>query len=138
MRELSRVVPLLLLSSLAGCDRVPRIEIHGQEARLSPMFRRTCSIFLTIDNPGTGGDVLVDARVDAPGAVAEIHGVEDGRMVRRRKVGVPAHGVVEFKPGGMHIMVFNLPRDVAAGAELTLRLEFEKSGEKSTSVKLSM
>jgi len=140
MRELSRAVPLLLLSALAagaeGCAGSPRIEIHGQEARLSSMFGGACSIFLNIRNPGDGGDVLVGARVDLPGAIAEIHDVKDGRMVRKGKVAVPAKGVVELRPGGLHIMVFNLPRDAGAGTELTLRLEFETSGEKRTSVRI--
>jgi copper(I)-binding protein len=33
-------------------------------------------------------------------------------------------------------MVFNLPRDAREGAELTLRLRFETSGEKRTSVRI--
>lgn len=140
MRELTRVVPLLFLSVLSagaeGCAGEPRIEIHGQEARLSSMFGGACAVFLEIRNPGTGGDALVGARVDVPGAIAEIHEVKDGRMVRSGRIAVPARGVVELRPGGLHIMVFKLPRDVRAGTELTLHLEFERSGERRTSVKI--
>lgn len=142
MRELSRrVVPFLFLLALSagaeGCaGGEPRIEIAGQEARLSSMFGGACAIFMDIRNPGTGGDVLLDARVDVPGAITELHEVKDGRMVRREKVAVPANGSVALKPGGLHIMVFNLPRGVGAGAELTLHLRFERSGEKRTSVKV--
>lgn len=134
MRPRTVFLTVTLLS--AGCGGEPRIEIHGQRAALSPTFGRTASIFLTIQNAGDGADALLDARVDVPGAVAEIHQVTDGRMVRSKKVAVPANGRVELRPGGLHIMVFNLPRDVGAGTELTLRLAFERSGEKQTSVRI--
>jgi periplasmic copper chaperone A len=138
IRETSRVMPILLAALAAGaeaCAGEPRIEIHAAEARVSPMFGGACSVFLEIRNAG-GRDVLVGAKVEAPGAVAEIHEVKDGRMVKAARVAVPANGVVELRPGGLHIMVFNLPRDMGAGAELTLRLEFENAGEKSTSVRI--
>lgn len=140
MRGPYPIVPFLLGAVLAagagGCSGEPRIEIHGQEARLSSMFGGAASVFLTVRNPGSGGDVLVGASVDVPGAVAEIHDVKDGRMVPGGRVRVPARGGVELRPGGLHIMVFNLPRSIAAGAELGLRLQFERSGEKRTSVKI--
>jgi hypothetical protein len=92
---------------------------------------------MTIANPGDGDDALVEARADVPGAVTQIHAVRDGRMVQSKKVVVPAGGVLELKPGGLHIMVFNLPKDSGAGYEFTLHLRFEKSGEKRTSVTIS-
>ena len=139
MREPLRVAPLVLAALAAaggaGCTRPPQIELGAGEAHLSSMFGGACSVFLDIRNAG-GRDVLVGARVDAPGAIAEVHDVRDGRMVRAERVTVPANGVLELKPGSLHIMVFKLPRDARAGTELTLRLHFEKSGEKSTSLRI--
>lgn len=140
MRVVSRAVLLFFVAAPAagveGCARAPRIEIHGAQARASSMFGGACSIFLEIRNSGGGADALLDAQVDVPGAIAELHDVKDGRMVRSGKIAVPANGVVELKPGGLHIMVFNLPRDTGAVTELTLRLRFETSGEKRTSVRI--
>jgi periplasmic copper chaperone A len=137
MPELSRAVPLLVaaLCGAGGCAGAPRITLGAPEARLSPMFGGACSVFLEIRNEG-GGDALVGARVDVPGAIAELHDVKDGRMVKAARVDVPAHGAVGLRPGGLHVMVFKLPRDVGAGAELTVHLAFEKAGEKSTSVRI--
>ncbi len=138
MRASSRVPPLLaavaLSAAAAGCSGTPRIEIRGEKARLSPMFGGACSVFLEIANPGTADDALVEAAVDVPGAIAEVHDVRDGRMVRAPKVRIPASGLVDLRPGGLHIMIFNLPRDVRPGTELPLRLRFERSGERRTSV----
>jgi len=136
------MAPLLLLTSLAcgaaaACSGAPRIAVSGAEAWLSPVVIGACSIFLRIENAGNGGDSLLGARVDVPGAVAELHGVTDGRMVKRDRIPVPANGVLELKPGGLHIMVFRLPKSAVAGYELTLRLTFERTGESVTSVRIA-
>jgi copper(I)-binding protein len=121
----------------AGCrSGTPRIRIDAPEARLSPMLGDACSIFMTIANPGDGDDALVDARADVPGAVTQIHAVRDGRMVQSDRLVVPAGGALELKPGSLHIMVFHLPKESAAGYEFTLRLRFQRSGERQTSVRI--
>ncbi len=142
-RKLTRLVPLLFVAALSpgagGCSRAPRaarIEIAGQEARLSPMIVGVCSIFMKIENAGNGDDALLGASADLPGAIAELHDVKDGRMFRRDRTPLPANGVLELRPGGAHIMVFNLPKDAGIGYEFTLRLVFEKSGERRTSVRI--
>jgi copper(I)-binding protein len=126
-----------LSSGIGACSRAPRIAIAGQEARLSPALVGVCSVFMKIENPGNGDDALVDARAEVPGTVTQIHDVRDGKMVKSDKIRVPARAVVEMRPGGLHIMVFNLPKDTGKGYEFTLRLVFETSGEKRTSVKIS-
>jgi copper(I)-binding protein len=123
-------------SAASGCSRAPRIEISGQKARLSPALLGVCSVFLRIANPGDGDDALVSASVDVPGTVTELHDVREGKMVRSERVIVPARGAVELRPGGLHIMVFKLPGEIGAGSELRLRLVFETSGEKVTSVQI--
>jgi len=137
---LRRTVSLLAIGALASssaCSGEPRIRIDAAEARISPTLDGVCSIFMTIANPGDGDDALLEARADVPGAVTQIHAVRDGRMVQSEKLVVPAGGALVLKPGGLHIMVFNLPKDGGAGYEFTLHLRFERSGEKRTSVKIS-
>jgi hypothetical protein len=138
--KLRRVVSLLAIGALASgtgaCSGTPHIGIDEPEARLSPTLVGVCSIFMKIANPGGGADALVDAQVDVPGATAQIHAVRDGRMFQSAKLAVPANGVLELRPGGSHIMVFNLPKGSGAGYEFTLRLRFERSGEMRTSVRI--
>jgi copper(I)-binding protein len=133
---LSLLLAAALAATAGGCSRAPRIEIAGQKARLSPALLGVCSVFLRIANPGDGDDALIGASVELPGTVTEIHDVVDGKMVRSGRVVVPARGAVELRPGGLHIMVFKLPREIAAGSELKLRLLFETSGERLTSVQV--
>jgi copper(I)-binding protein len=44
-------------------------------------------------------------------------------------VEVPANGEAELKPGGMHIMLIGLKRDLKAGEKIPLVLVFENAGE---------
>jgi copper(I)-binding protein len=136
--SLRRAVPPLvigvLLSTAAACSGTPRIRIDEPEAKLSPMLVGVCSIFMKIANPGDGDDALVDVQADVPGAVTQLHAMRDGKMVEAGKLVVPANGTLELRPGGPHVMVFNLPKGSGAGYEFTLRLRFRTSGEKRTSV----
>jgi hypothetical protein len=91
---------------------------------------------MRIANPGDGDDALLEARAELPGTVTQIHAVRDGRMVESGRLVIPAGGVLELRPGGLHIMVFQMPKDGGAGREFRLRLRFERSGEKLTSVRI--
>lgn len=41
---------------------------------------------------------------------------------------VPAKGQVELKPGGYHVMLIGVKRDLKVGDKFSLELQFEKSG----------
>lgn len=121
--------------SIEACSRSPRIEVKGQEAVLSPVLMGVCSIFMKIENSGNGEDTLVDAKVDIPNTVTELHNVQDGKMMKQEHIPIPAKSVVQLRPGRQHIMVFKLPKEVREDEEFILLLRFEKSGEKRVPVK---
>jgi len=137
------VLLLFVLSFMAAgigaCSRVPHIEVEKQEARLSPVLlgARSVSVFLRIENSGNGDDKLVSARVDIPGTITEVHDVKDGKMTKREEIPIPARSTVKLRPGGLHIMVFKLPKDARVGYEFRLRLVFERSGEKLVPVAIN-
>lgn len=119
----------------AGCtSQPPQVTIEGQYANLSPIFIGAGSVFLKVRNTG-GRDVLVGAAVAVPNTVIELHDVKDGRMVRVDKIVIPSRETMELKPGGHHIMIYNMPRTVQEGSELTLLLRFERSGEKKVLIR---
>lgn len=76
--------------------------------------------------------------VSSPAApVAEIHemALQDNVMRMRQVQGVelPAGKTVELRPGGYHIMLMDLPRQVQAGETVPLTLVFEgKDGKRET------
>ena len=46
-----------------------------------------------------------------------------------QKIDVPAGKKVELKPGGYHIMLVNLKRDLKAGTVVKLTLQFQNAGK---------
>ncbi len=116
--------------------RSPQIVIEAPEARMSGVLVGVCSVFMRIVNSGDGGDDLVEARVDIPGTVAEIHDMEDGKMRRRERIHVPARSTAVLRPLSYHIMTFKMPVDMKEGYEFALHLRFEKSGERTVQVKI--
>jgi copper(I)-binding protein len=91
---------------------------------------RVTGAFLVIENAGDTPDQLIGATVSAEIARAvEIHettvGENDVMQMRPvQAIDVPAHGSVELKPGGYHIMLLDVQRDLNAGDTVTLTLTF--------------
>ena len=88
--------------------------------------------FMTIRNTGHADDRLVAAASPAA-ARAELHThiMADGIMKMRPVEGgiaVPAEGMAELKPGGLHVMLLGLAAPLAEGATIPVTLTFEKAG----------
>jgi len=132
--QVTAVLVVMLVAGDACTSQPPQITIEGQYANLSPMFIGAGSVFLKIRNTG-GRDALVGARIAVPNAVIELHDEKDGRMVRVDKIVIPSRETMDLRPGSHHIMIFNMPRTVREGSELTLTLRFERSGEKQVLVR---
>jgi hypothetical protein len=88
------------------------------------------ALYATIRNEGASDDVLVSATSSVAEKV-ELHEVknEAGVMAMRPidKLAVPAGGVVEMKPGGYHIMLLGLKRELNPGDSVPVTLTFQKA-----------
>lgn len=111
-----------------------RAAMSGEMGQSAHGGGATSAVFFVLANEGRAGDALVGAGVapDLAGA-AEVHEttMEGGvaRMQPVQRVEVPAGGRVEFKPGGYHIMLLDVKREIKAGDRVRLTLRFETSGE---------
>ncbi|MFN3395462.1 MAG: copper chaperone PCu(A)C [Thermodesulfovibrionales bacterium] len=90
------------------------------------MLKGVVSVFMRISNSG-GKDYLTGARTDINGSIVELHDVKNGRMVKVNSIKIPSEGKVEMIPGGIHIMIFNLPDNIIKGNEINLYLRFDKT-----------
>lgn len=86
------------------------------------------AVYMTLANGGATADRLTAAKADVATAV-EIHKTSmEGDVMRMQQVQegieLPAGGQVELKPGGYHVMLIGLTRDLAVGDSFPVTLEF--------------
>jgi copper(I)-binding protein len=97
----------------------------------------TSAAYFVLHNHGGEADRLVAARTEIAGAV-ELHrsAIEDGvmRMRQVEAIEVPARGEVRLAPGGYHLMLIGVNRELKDGDRFTIMLEFERTGERAVEV----
>lgn len=126
---------LTTVLSLAGLAAVraqsPDILVGDAWARMAPN-NRNGAVFMTIESRRTADASIVSA--SSPAArVVELHEMAmQGDVMRMRKVeqiAVPAGGRVELKPGGLHVMLIDLVKPLAAGETVSLTLKLADGTE---------
>jgi hypothetical protein len=100
----------------------------------------TGAVFLRLTNDGNEADRLTGGRTDVA-EVVEIHEtvMEDDVMHMQMLADgleIPAGGEVVLQPGGYHVMLIGMKRDLAVGDEFALELDFEKSGTMAVQVQV--
>lgn len=140
-----RPLLLALLVLVAGCADSAVEEVESAEGAVSePSFGVTdayvraapsggvSAIYFRIENPSDAPDTLVTVATDVSDD-AQIHQTvtdEDGqsRMEPTDRIPVPAGATVALEPGGYHIMLLDLKRDLAEGDSLLVELTFAERG----------
>ncbi|HFD40738.1 MAG TPA: copper chaperone PCu(A)C [Anaerolineae bacterium] len=99
--------------------------------------------YMIIKNTGGEADKLLSGETPAA-EVVELHEsyMDENQVMHMRAVEggyieVPAHGQVELKPGGYHVMLIKLVEPLEAGKTVPLTLHFEKSGQIEVQVPVS-
>jgi copper(I)-binding protein len=92
----------------------------------------TGAVFMVLVNDGQEADRLVGAKTDVA-KVVEIHETKmEGDVMKMQMLPdgleVPARGEVQLKPGGYHVMLIGLQRNLDVGDTFSVELLFEKSG----------
>jgi periplasmic copper chaperone A len=109
---------------------------HGW-ARASLGQNPNSSAYVTVHNLGDATDRLMSLScAGAKRCSLHNHVTEDGimkmRAVETLKVGAGKH--IAFKPGGYHIMLFDVSAPLQAGTTTTIVFSFEKAGDISVDV----
>ena len=113
----------------------PQISIDAAKAELSPAIVGEAMVTMNIRNQG-GSDVLTGIKTDIPGAKALFHVMQGERMVNADTVKVHSKSNLEFKMGGSHIMIEDMPKSIVVGSKFNMTLVFQKSGEKQVPLTL--
>ncbi|MDR7418133.1 MAG: copper chaperone PCu(A)C [Armatimonadota bacterium] len=113
----------------------------SSSAAHGPMSGGNSAVYMILHNDGDAPDRLTDAETDVAASV-ELHEtrVEGGmgQMFRVPSIVVPARGRVELKPGGLHIMLIGLRRDLKVGERFQVVLVLERAGRVPTTAEVRM
>lgn len=109
--------------------------IHDSWGRISPP-NTNGAFYMVLINGTDEEEALLSVSTDVCGT-AELHemvdngeGVMEMNPVEGGKIVIPAHGTVELKPGGMHVMCLEKTVAFELDEEIMLNLTFEQAGEK--------
>ena len=99
--------------------------ISATDARAGERVGTTVAVYLTLDNAG-GADTL--ERASSPDAARVlVHGTDEvGIMRTSPSLEVPASAGVRLEPGGTHLMLEGVGRDLAPGDTVPVVLEFDR------------
>jgi copper(I)-binding protein len=128
-----------LLISVSACAGNNNINVKDAWAR--PGFvGDNSAVYFILTNPNDSPDNLIDANTDTADMV-EIHlskmdsaGVMT--MERQDLIVIPANEELEFSPGGLHVMLISLLRDLAPGDSFPLTLNFQNAGDITVEVEV--
>jgi copper(I)-binding protein len=91
----------------------------------------TSAVYFVIVNDGNQADTLTGVTTDVA-SQASIHETQIkgdiAQMAPVPSLDIPAHGRVELKPGGYHMMLEGLKQDLQEGMTIKIALQFKNSG----------
>ena len=128
-----------MLIVTAGCQPADDLEIDGAWVRATPPNRDVTAAYLVIRNRSAQPRELL--AVETPvAAYTELHAMRqvDDMMEMEKIEGVvvPAQGEAALEPGGNHIMLYGVNRQLAEGEEVTLTLRFDDQSTRTVTAEV--
>lgn len=118
---------LLSLTFLASAIFAADIEVSEIYVKQTPPNAKNTAIFLKIKNNTAQNVALVDAECDLS-EYTEIHTIlregDKMTMIKVPELTINANSSLELKPGGDHIMLFDLKKPVTKDSKANLTLTF--------------
>jgi copper(I)-binding protein len=128
---------LVMLAALAAAAAQAQTTVKDPWVRGTVASQKATGMFAQITS--TSGGKLVSASSPAAGAV-EIHEmVMDGNVMKMRAVPgleLPAGKTVDLKPGGYHVMLLDLKKELKAGDTVPVTLVVEGADKKRETVEV--
>lgn len=134
MKRLVLFVALVISLVLVSCGGGDSgITVNEPWARSSPMMERAGAAYMVLENNSSEDDRLVSVTTDVA-TMAELHETKEVNGMMQMSpmndgIVIPADGQVELKPGGYHVMLMGLQKELTIGNTINLTLQFEKAGE---------
>ncbi|PHS24048.1 MAG: hypothetical protein COA84_10095 [Robiginitomaculum sp.] len=139
MSTITRRRAILAIGSvlaLAACGKAadtapPEITVKNAWMRVPPGGRDTSAAYLVIRNDGGTDTLLSVSSPMADDVQMHISEMSDDvmRMREESTVPIPANSIINYQPGGRHLMVFGVRDGLKVGDEVSLTLTFERAGK---------
>lgn len=125
------IVVIVAFTNTSYADNKPDIQTEKFWIVLAPEVARTTAGYGVIKNNGDEADTLI--RISSNVATVMLHKTEIdsgmARMVHMPNIVIEPHSELVFEPMSFHLMFSDLtPAILSEDGEITLLLEFEKSG----------
>ena len=128
---------LLIFGALAVAAGNDPLRVENPQAAETPPGAKTGAVYLDIVNTGSADRLLGAEAGDVAGHI-ELHTtLLEGNMMRMRKVeavDLASGATTSLKPGGLHIMLIDIKKQLQAGQDFPLTLRFERAGIMRVSV----
>jgi copper(I)-binding protein len=139
MRSLTAALAIALAPALAlsACDKPqpdkveasstpdakPGISVTDGRLILPAVKGNPAAAYFTLANTSSGKATLAAVAVDGADS-AEMHQTQGDQMIKVDRIEADPGTSLEFKPGGLHVMVFGLKSPPAPGAKIEMTLTF--------------
>jgi len=132
MRVIAAASAILLILGFSAPAFAGGIQVEGAWARASIGTERPGVAYMTIRNSSPESDRLIGAKTPAAKRTM-VHEslMSDGVMKMRpaEKIEIAAGGAVVLEPGGLHLMLTFLQKELVEGDAFPLTLTFEHAGQ---------
>lgn len=134
MKLIKTIIAASLFSTFSSAA-VAEFHIHDAYARATPPSAPNSAAFMVLENHGDETRSVVSAESDVAKRVElHNHAMVDGMMKMRQiaKIDVGPNSQVVLKPGGLHVMLFDLNKPLKEGETISVSLKL-RNGEVVTS-----
>jgi periplasmic copper chaperone A len=115
--------PVLAALALAACSQPKELTVDGAWVRLGAAPKRPAAAYFTLHGGATDATLIaVSTDVAIKSEMHETVSAPGGVMAMRpiQSVPVPAGSTVAFKPGGRHVMLFDVNPGIKPGGRAVL------------------
>ena len=106
------------------------LSIENAYIKQTPPNAKTTAIFLTIKNDSDKDIFLLKTKTNLS-EISELHTHtnENGKMIMKEvpNIEIKAHSSTELKPGGLHIMIFDIKNQIDENTQTDLTLYFDNN-----------
>jgi copper(I)-binding protein len=125
------ILVLAAVSGLSACGAEKGIEVHQAWMRQT-LQGENGAVYFVIHNHSSESDELIGASSDVA-EIIEIHESKmDGdvmKMQQLQSVPMEAYAEIKFEPGGLHLMLVDLKKEVQVGDQIEIILHFKNFEE---------